>query len=158
MSSLFLECKGRINRIVILGEGNRAGPHKRCDYHDFLKKEKEHLWTNDKTMSITKFESFVAVVKYLLIYLTIPGLSCSMQDLVPWPEMESRPLALGVLTTGPPGKSQERTVWICEMSRTKASPQWSLPNHAALGAGWGPWWPNPPPPSSKQKSSMQIYY
>ena len=29
MSTIFLEFKGRINKIVILGEGNRAGPHKK---------------------------------------------------------------------------------------------------------------------------------
>ena len=30
------------------------------------------------------------------IYLTVPGLSCGMWDLVPWPGIEPRPPALGV--------------------------------------------------------------
>ena len=44
-----------------------------------------------------------------IIYLAALGLSCSMWDLVPWPETEPGPLHWkhGVLTTGPPGKSSE---------------------------------------------------
>ena len=42
------------------------------------------------------------------IYLAALGLSCGMQDLVPWPRIKPGPPALGawVLATGPPGKSQ----------------------------------------------------
>ena len=45
--------------------------------------------------------------KYLLIYLALLGLSCSMWDLVPRPVVELGPLhwEWGVLATGPPGKS-----------------------------------------------------
>ena len=45
--------------------------------------------------------------KYLCIYLAVPGLRCSMWDLVPWPEIESEllPWECGVLVTGLPGKS-----------------------------------------------------
>ena len=32
--------------------------------------------------------------KYSFIYLTVPGLSCRIQDLVPWPGMEPEPTAL----------------------------------------------------------------
>ena len=42
-----------------------------------------------------------------LFYLATLALSCSMWDLVPWPGIEPRPLALRAqsLATGPPGKS-----------------------------------------------------
>ena len=42
-----------------------------------------------------------------LFYLATLALSCNMWDLVPWPGIEPRPLALGAqsLATGPPGKS-----------------------------------------------------
>ena len=45
--------------------------------------------------------------KYLFIYLAALGLSCSTWDLVPWPEMELRPLhwESGVLATEPREKS-----------------------------------------------------
>ena len=33
--------------------------------------------------------------KYLFIYLAVPGLSCGMRDLVPWPGIEPGPPALG---------------------------------------------------------------
>ena len=32
---------------------------------------------------------------FIFIYVAAPGLSCSMWDLVPWPGIETRPLALG---------------------------------------------------------------
>ena len=47
---------------------------------------------------------FFSLFKYLLIYLAAPGLvTCGI--LVPWPEIEPEPPALGVLATGSPGKS-----------------------------------------------------
>ena len=36
-----------------------------------------------------------------IIYLATPGLSCGMQDLVPWPETKPRPPALGAQRLGP---------------------------------------------------------
>ena len=44
-----------------------------------------------------------------IIYLTAPGLSCGMQDLVSWQGSKPGPPSMlrqqfGVLTTGPPGK------------------------------------------------------
>ena len=44
---------------------------------------------------------------YLFTYWAAPGHSCSMWNLVPWPVLEPRTPAweLGVLATGPPGKS-----------------------------------------------------
>ena len=46
--------------------------------------------------------------KNLFMYLAVPGLSCSMWDLVLWPGIEPGPPALGVWNLrhpGPPGKS-----------------------------------------------------
>ena len=56
----------------------------------------------------------------LFMYLTVPGLSCSMWDLVLQPAIESRPLALeaGSLTTEPPRKSP-KCVFDCQGSAQK---------------------------------------
>ena len=43
-----------------------------------------------------EFYYFLNIVKLLFIYLTALGLSCGMQDLVPWPGIEPGPPALGV--------------------------------------------------------------
>ena len=51
----------------------------------------------------------VFFLQYLVIYLAVPGLSCGVWDLVPWPGLEPGPSALGVWslshTPGPAGKS-----------------------------------------------------
>ena len=46
-------------------------------------------------------------LKHLFIYLRVPGLSCSMWDLVAWPRVKLSPLHWehGVLVSGPPEKS-----------------------------------------------------
>ena len=80
-------------------------------------------WSNCNTSSplalhngaITKSYGFchtsLKKKKNLNIYLAMPGLSCSMWDLVPWPGIEPGSPALGawVLATGPPGKSPTHT-------------------------------------------------
>ena len=38
---------------------------------------------------------FLLLFKYLFMYLAVPGLSCSMWNLVPWPAIKPRPSALG---------------------------------------------------------------
>ena len=50
---------------------------------------------------------FKKIFYSLFIYLAVPGLSCSMWDLVCWPGIKPGPLhwETGVLATGPPGKS-----------------------------------------------------
>lgn len=58
------------------------------------------------------WDVYVCMYVCVLIYLAALGLSmqtlrCGVQDLVPWPDIEPKPSALGaeVLITGPAGKS-----------------------------------------------------
>ena len=57
-------------------------------------------------MGCTVYKGKLCLNTYLLIHLTALDLSWSMWDLVPWPGIEPRPLALEheVLATGQPGK------------------------------------------------------
>ena len=54
---------------------------------------KSFVWIK---MNCGKFFFFKKLLILLFIYLAVPGLSCSMQDLVPWPGFEPRPPALRV--------------------------------------------------------------
>ena len=65
--------------------------------------------TLNSTLVIPREDDFL---KKKVIYLAAVGFSCSMQtlsggmwDLVPWPGIEPGAPALGVLASGPPGKS-----------------------------------------------------
>ena len=76
------------------------------------------LWATDSrahmsTMRKREFEKvdwahksqyFVLLWNILFIYLAVPGLSCNMWDLFPWPGLSPGPLRL---EHGPPGKSHE---------------------------------------------------
>ena len=44
-------------------------------------------------------------LKHLFIYLRVPGLSCSMWDLVAWPQVKLSPLHWEHAASGPPEKS-----------------------------------------------------
>ena len=46
-----------------------------------------------------------------------------MWDLIPWPGIEPRPPALGVLATGVPGKSLDRIYWVSTVRRHRPCPQ-----------------------------------
>ena len=48
-----------------------------------------------KHASYIIWSKLVFFLIFIFIYLAAPGLSCSMWDLVPWPENEPRPPALG---------------------------------------------------------------
>ena len=73
-----------------------------------------YIYSNALYCSNMPFEwlSYPTWPQFLLcIYLPVPGLSCGIWDLVPWPGSNPGPLHWEhrVLTTGPPGKSLFRS-------------------------------------------------
>ena len=63
---------------------------------------------------------------------------CGMRDLIPWPGIEPRPPALGVLDTRVPGKSLDRIYWVvmdgCGSWNVKKAERWRID---ALNCGVG---------------------
>ena len=55
-------------------------------------------WKCRRHVEVAKSHDFPGFFSVIFIYVAAPGLSCTMRDLVPWPGIKPRPLALRVLS------------------------------------------------------------